>query len=156
MDKPEALDLHSIDDVIAAMYASISGEPGTQDWPLSRMLFHPEARMVRTRLDDDGKPIALSFSVDEYQANAGELLKDIPFYEIEIARHTERFGNIANVYSAYEAYNAPDGGDLIKRGMNMIHLFDDGTRWWIMHMIWDDEREGLKLPAHLFSASGHA
>lgn len=156
MGDAENIDLHSIDDVIAAMYAAISGEPGTQDWALSRKLFHPEARMVRTRLDDKGKPIALSFSVDEYQANASELLKNTPFYEIEIARQTERFGNIASVYSAYEARTSPNGGDFIKRGMNMIHLFDDGTRWWIMHMIWDDEREGLLLPAHLFSASGHA
>lgn len=30
--------------------------------------------------------------------------------------------------------------------MNMIHLFWDGARWWIMHIIWDNEREGVTLP----------
>ncbi|WDI30768.1 hypothetical protein PUV54_12475 [Hyphococcus flavus] len=156
MSIKNSMNYHSIDDVITAMYAAISGEPGKQDWALSRSLFHEKARLVRTRLDDAGKPIALSFDVDEYQANAKELLKDIPFHEIEIARQTERFGNIANVFSAYEARTAPDAPDLIKRGMNIIQLYDDGSRWWIMHMIWDDEREGLKLPTHIFSASAHA
>ena len=155
MDDDE-IDYHSLDDVIASMYSTISGAPGEQDWKTGRTLFHPEARLVRTRLDDDGKPIAFSFTIDEFYANVSELLKDMSFYEIEIARQTEQFGNIANVFSAYEAKQHPHDVELIKRGMNMIHLYDDGTRWWVMHVIWDDEREGLTLPLHLFSASGHA
>ncbi len=115
-----------------------------------------KARLVRTRLDETGKPVAFSFSVEEFYKDVSELLKDVSFYEIEIARHTEHFGNIANVFSAYEAKHHPNDAELIKRGMNMIHLYDDGTRWWVMHVIWDDERDGLALPLHLFSASGHA
>ena len=37
------------------------------------------------------------------------------------------------------------------RGVNMVHLWNDGLdcsgRWWIMSIIWDNEREGLTLPA---------
>lgn len=146
------IDLRSLDEVIGALYASISGAPGGQDWELSRRLFHPDARLVRTRVDADGRPIALSFSVDSYQDNARQLLKDQPFFEIETARRTVRFGNVAQVFSAYEARPAPDAAELIKRGMNMIHLYDDGARWWIMHMIWDDEREGVSIPTGLFEA----
>jgi hypothetical protein len=144
------LDLHSLDEVIQAMYGSISGPPGGQDWELSRRLFHPDARLVRTRLDANGRPLALSFSIDAYQENARELLKNQPFFEIETARRTVCFGNIAQVFSAYEARPAPGARELIKRGMNMIHLYDDGARWWIMHMIWDDEREGVSVPSDLF------
>lgn len=153
MTKAQQLDLHSIDDVVTGLYAAISGEPHERDWETIMALFAPDARMVRTRLDDDGKPVAFSFSLEEYRKNASEMLKDAPFYEYEIARRTERFGNIATVFSAYEAKADPKAPELLKRGMNMIHLYDDGEHWWIMHMIWDDEREGLALPADLFEAA---
>lgn len=143
------IDLTDLDQIFDAFYASVSGPPGGQDWSLSEALFHPQARMVRTRLDDAGKPIALSFGLDEYRANASALLANMAFYEVEIARQVFRFGNIAQVHSAYEARPAPDSPELIKRGLNMLHLYDDGSRWWIMHCIWDDEREGVRLPPEL-------
>ena len=34
--------------------------------------------------------------------------------------------------------------------MNCAHLFNDGTRWWLMHLIWDDEREGVEVPREVF------
>jgi hypothetical protein len=146
------LDLHSLDDVVTAMYASISGPPGGQDWALSQRLFHPRAQMIRTKLDATGRPVAMVFTVEEYQVNASELLKNVPFYEIEIARRTVRFGNLAQVFSAYEARPAPGAAELIKRGMNLMHLYDDGERWWIMQMIWDDERPGVQIPRELFDS----
>lgn len=144
-----AIDLHDLDQIFDAFYASVSGPPGGQDWALSEHLFHPEARMVRTRLDEQGRPIALSFDLDSYRANASALLANMAFYEMEIARRVFRFGNIAQVFSSYEARPAPGSPELIKRGLNMLHLYDDGSRWWIMHCIWDDEREGLQLPPEL-------
>jgi hypothetical protein len=146
----ESADFATIDQLMKALYDSISGPPGGQDFELSRRLQHPDVRLVRTRLDESGKPLALSFSGDEYEANAKALLAGMPFYEVETARRTVRFGNIAQVFSAYEARTAPEGGELIKRGMNCAHLFNDGSRWWLMHMIWDDEREGVEVPGALF------
>lgn len=140
------MDLHSLDDIIAAFYAAISGPVGTQDWETARRLFHPDARLVRTRLDAGGKPVAFSFSVDSYRDNTAPMLAAMDFHEVEIARRTVRFGNIAQLFSAYEARDKPEGGRLLKRGMNMIHLWDDGSRWWIVHVIWDDERAGVELP----------
>ena len=140
----------TIDGLMTALYASISGPPGGQDFELSRRIQHPDVRLVRTRLDESGKPVALSFSGDEYEANARALLADIPFYEVETDRRVVRFGNVAQVFSAYEARTAPDGGELIKRGMNLAHLFNDGSRWWLMHLIWDDEREGVTVPREMF------
>ena len=144
------MNLHNLDDVMKAFYASISGPAGGQDWALSRLLFHQDARLVRTRLDERGQPIAFSFSVDGYREATEPLLAAMDFYEVETARRTVRFGNVAQLFSAYEARDKPEGGTLLKRGMNMIHLYDDGTRWWIMHVIWDDEREGVVVPAELF------
>ena len=112
---------------MTALYSSISGPPGGQDFELSRRLHHPDVRLVRTRLDEAGRPVAFSFSGDEYEANARALLADLPFYEVETERRVVRFGNIAQVFSAYEARTAPEGGELIKRGMNCAHLYHDGA-----------------------------
>src|SRR5687768_13967569 len=108
-------DLASLDGLFEALYSSISGPPGGQDFELSRRIHHPDARLVRTRLDEEGRPVALSFSVDDYEANVRGLLTDMHFYEIETARRTVRFGNVAQAFSAYEARDRPEGGALIKR-----------------------------------------
>jgi len=140
----------TLDAVFEALYRSISGAPGGQDFALSRRIHHPDARLVRTGLDAAGKPVAFSFSVDEYETNARGLLAGAHFHEVETARRTIRFGNIAQVFSAYEARTAPRGGALLKRGMNLAHLWFDGRRWWLMHLIWDDEREGVEVPREIF------
>jgi hypothetical protein len=146
----DSAEFATIDPLMAALYSSISGPPGGQDFELSRRLCHPDVRLVRTRLDEAGRPVAFSFSGEEYEANARALLADVHFYEIETERRVVRFGNVAQVFSAYEARTAPEGGALIKRGMNFAHLFNDGTRWWLMHLIWDDEREGVEVPREVF------
>ena len=137
----EETEFATLDGLFEALYNSISGPPGGQDFALSRRIHHSDARLVRTRLDEAGKPIVLSFSVDDYEANVRDLLSDMHFYEIETDRRTVRFGNVAQAFSTYEARTAPQGGELIKRGMNFAHLYNDGRRWWLMHLIWDDERE---------------
>jgi hypothetical protein len=144
----------TLDGLFDALYRSISGPPGGQDFELSRRIHHPEARLVRTGIDAAGRPRMQSFSVDDYEANVRGLLGAMHFYEIETERRTVRFGNVAQAYSAYEARNAPHGGELIKRGLNFAHLYNDGRRWWLMHLIWDDEREGVRVPREIFDAWG--
>ena len=146
----QAEEFASLDRLFEALYSSISGPPGGQDFELSRRLQHPDVRLVRTRLDEENRPVAFSFSGEEYEANARELLAGRAFYEVETERRTVRFGNVAQVFSAYEARTAPEGGELIKRGMNLAHLYHDGRRWWLMHLIWDDERDGVKVPREVF------
>ncbi len=51
------------------------------------------------------------------------------------------FGNIAQVWSHYEARRSPDDQDVERRGVNSIQLFREaGHGWRIIHMIWDNER----------------
>jgi hypothetical protein len=68
------------------------------------------------------------------------------FYEKEVHRTTERFGNIAHVFSTYES-RIKENGPVIARGVNSIELFWDGERWWIASAIWDEERPGKPMPA---------
>lgn len=140
------MDFSNIDTVIGATYTAISGPPGGQDWDLEDQLFHADARLVRTRVAEDGTPIHFSFTVDEFREATIPLLAGRHFYEIETNRKTFQFGNVAQAFSEYEARDAQEGGTLLFRGMNMIQLFWDGARWWIMHIIWDNERDGVTLP----------
>ena len=62
----------------------------------------------------------------------------------EIARRIHEFGNIAHVWSIYEARRAPDDTTPERRGINSIQLYrDERGHWRIMSMIWDNERPGL-------------
>ncbi|MEM9303795.1 MAG: hypothetical protein AAGE01_16870 [Pseudomonadota bacterium] len=136
-----------LDALISAIYRTISGAcDAERDWSLQAELFHPDARQMRTGFDD-GRPWLKAMTPDEYRKNAGELLHSRPFFEIEIGRTVQRFGNIAHVLSTYEAREDPDDPAVERRGVNSIQCYHDGQRWWIVNMIWDNERPGQHLPA---------
>ena len=135
-----------IGDVITAMYAMISGPPGPRDWALHEALFLPEARQARTGVDGDGRPWIQIMSLEDYRRDTAPFFAANGFYEIEIARRTELFGNMAHVWSSYEARRSPEDVEVERRGINSIQLYrDDSGRWRIYSMIWDNEREGLAL-----------
>ena len=127
--------------VIDEMYAMISGPAGPRDWSRQEKCFLPEARQVRTWVDEQGRPQKLSMSLDEYAANTTPFFTENAFYEVETGRRIDVFGNIAHVWSHYEARRSPDDSDVERRGINSIQLFRDLERGWrIVHMIWDNER----------------
>lgn len=140
-------DTGSIDAIISALYATISGPADRERaWNRLRALFLPGADLIRTSLAPDGTPQALVMDVPAYQENTAEFFRRESFYENEIARRVERFGHIAHVFSTYEARHEPGDAEPFKRGINSIQLFHDGNRWWIANMIWDNERADNPLP----------
>jgi hypothetical protein len=133
--------------VVDEMYDMISGPAGPRDWARQRAIFHPDARQMRTGLDDGGKAWIKIMSLDEYAENTTPFFAANNFFEVEIGRRIDVFGNMAHVWSAYEARTSPDDAKPERRGINSIQLYRDETgRWQIMSMIWDNEREGLALP----------
>jgi hypothetical protein len=127
--------------VIDEMYAMISGPAGPRDWSRQHKCFLPEARQVRTWVAEHGRPQKLSMSLDEYRANTTPFFTDNAFYEVETSRRIDLLGNIAHVWSGYEARRSPDDAEVERRGINSIQLFRDPERGWrIIHMIWDNER----------------
>ena len=130
-----------IGSVIDEMYAMISGPAGPRDWSRQANCFLPEARQVRTWVDEAGQPQKLGMSLDEYEANTTPFFAANPFYEIETGRRIDVFGNMAHVWSNYEARRTPDEDPPERRGINSIQLFRDPELGWrIIHMIWDNER----------------
>ena len=140
-------DVQSIDSIIKAMYETISGPAGQpRQWDRDRALHHPDARLIPTRpIGGAGGPEAQVMDFDGFVASRTPYFETNDFYEIEIARQEFRFGSIAHVLSAYEARKSPEG-ELLRRGINSLQLFYDGTRWWIISCLWDNEREENPLP----------
>ena len=143
----EADDHAQIGAAVDEMYATISGPAGPRDWSRQANAFHPDARQFRTWVGDDGKPAFKAMGLADYAADTTPFFAANPFYEVEIGRRIDLFGNIAHVWSAYEARTALDDARPERRGINSIQLFRDAERGWrIIAMIWDNEREGLELP----------
>lgn len=134
-------DEEQIGAVIDEMYAMISGPAGPRDWSRQANCFLPDALQVRTWIDEEGRPQKKSMSLDDYTRDTTPFFMANAFYEVETERGIDRFGNIAHVWSKYEARRSPDDSDVERRGINSIQLFRDGDFGWrIVHMIWDNER----------------
>ena len=94
-------------------------------------------------IDADGSPRAEVFTLDSYIASVTPFFAANDFFEIETSQRIERFGQVAHVWSRYDARPSPGSPVLLKRGANSVQLFHDGARWWVVSTIWDNERDGL-------------
>ena len=134
-------DEQAIGAVIEAMYAMISGPAGPRDWSRQASCFLPDARQVRTWVDDDGRPAMKAMSLADYARDTSPFFAANAFYEIETSRRIDLFGNIAHAWSGYEARTSPGDAEPERRGINSIQLFRHPDHGWrIVHMIWDNER----------------
>jgi hypothetical protein len=143
--RPE--DVSTLDGILHAFYDVISGPAGQpRDWDRDRSLYHPGAILVPTTTlaKDHSPPVAHVLDVEGYKKRSNDYLME-GFFEREIHRITRKFGNLAHVFSTYEARRTPDG-PVFRRGVNSIELFFDGKRWWIIAAVWDSEREGNPIP----------
>lgn len=140
-------DVASIDSIIAAVYDVISGPKEKQrDWGRMRSLFVPGARMIPTGSRQTGGYASRVMSVDEYIERSSGFFAKEGFYEKEVARRTERFGQIVHAFSTYEARHATADAKPFARGINSIQLMNDGTRWWIVTIFWQGEDDKTPLP----------
>lgn len=137
----------TLDKIIKALYESISGPAGQiRAWEMLRNIFFPGAHLIRTSINEDGLPEAKMMDVESFIKETHEYFLENGFFEWEISRQVQRFGNISHVLSTYESRRDPEDKDPFNRGINSIQLFHDGNRWWVMNMIWDYEREDNPLP----------
>jgi hypothetical protein len=142
-----AADVASIDAIVKAVYEVISGPAGApRDWDRMRSLFAPEGRMMAVGMRADGSYGMLSMAPDDYIARNTKAFATMGFFETELARTTESFGQLAHVFSTYEARHAPDDAKPFMRGINSIQLVNDGKRWYVLSLVWRKEDAKLPLP----------
>jgi hypothetical protein len=160
MSKSEANpdDVATIDAIIAAAYDSISGPAGKKrDWDRERSLFIPGARLISTAKkagEDDVDLAPQVLDVDAYIARVEPYFQKNGFFEREIARRTEQFGNIAHVWSTYESRHKAGDPEPFMRGVNSIQLFYDGSRWWIVTIYWQHESTEHLIPEKYLETKG--
>jgi hypothetical protein len=150
MSKSEAnpSDVASIDAIITAAYDSISGPAGEKrNWERERSLYYPGARLIPTAKPGENDKLAPQIlDVDGFIARVESYFAEHGFYEKEIARRVEQFGQIAHVWSTYESRHDPSDPKPFMRGINSIQLFNDGNRWWIVNIYWQQASAEHEIP----------
>ena len=121
-----AADVQSVDSIMDAYYDVVSGS--SQDpWQFERDNFIHSKNAVITRLDENGAAISHALEA-EYIPLALTPKED--FYEKELKRTISQFGNIAQVWSAFEIRtNQKKASDI--RGLNSVQLHFENGRWFI-------------------------
>lgn len=144
---PPALpeDVGSIDAIVRAVYASVSFTDGRgPDAARLASLCVPHARLMKVHpggIDDMSVPEFVDrvcTRIDEQRLTT--------FVERELFRRTEVFAGIAHVFTTYESRTDDRGGQVLYRGINSVQLRNDGRRWWILTILWTDERDECPIP----------
>ncbi len=100
-------DVKSMHAILHAMYDVISGPAGDRDWKRFRSIFLPQARFTQVGKGPDGATFIISWNVDEFVRDAGEVFSKQPFFENAIVNDAQSYGNTTQVFSSYESRHAP-------------------------------------------------
>jgi hypothetical protein len=139
-------DFATIDSTVQALYTVISGNAGDKrDWNKFKSLFAPGGMLRASVRAQSGTIRLVEMSPDRYVELTAPAMEKAAFWEREIHRTTEQFGEITNVFSTY-ASSATKDGEPFQRGINAIQLRFDGTRWWIISVLWQGETKDNPLP----------
>jgi len=140
-------DVASLDSIMKAVYEVISGDAGQKrDWDRFRTLFHKDARMIPSGKNKDGVASARVFSTEDYITRSSPFMEKEGFFEKEIARRVDVYGNIAQVFSTYESFHKKDDKTPFARGINSFQLLNDGRRWWVITIYWQGETPENPIP----------
>lgn len=139
--------MDTVDAILGALYGVISGPAGhKRDWDKMRSLFIANARIMVILPTPDGGYGVRNMDVEGYISASGPLLERDGFFEREIARSTDTFGQLVQVFSTYEGRYKEEDEEPRIRGINSIQLYHDGKRWWILSLVWRAEDATLTLP----------
>jgi hypothetical protein len=94
----------------------------------------------------DANYVLRAMSVEDYITRNSKAFATMGFFEREMARTSETFGQIVHVFSSYDSRHALGDAKPFQRGINSIQLYHDGKRWWIVNVLWRAEDERLPLP----------
>jgi hypothetical protein len=145
-------DVDSVDAILNALYESVTFPPGAQpDYDRLRSLFHPEGRITPPREEKDDRAPILDVEAFISKSRADVILTGLEhdgFFEKEVSRRTDAYGNIVHVLSTYESRHVEKDLAPFQRGINSIQLLHDSGRWWVVSILWDIERDDNPIPSH--------
>ena len=147
----DAADVVDVDAIVRAMYETLSGPPGPRDWDRLRHLYLPGARMIPTGWRPNGEDQLRVMDIEQYIASARPWLESRGFFETEIARREERYGDLVHAFSTYESRHRAEDPSPFVRGINSIQLLWRETRWWVVTVLWQNESAAQPIPARHLS-----
>lgn len=139
-------DVKSIESIMKALTEVISGSGDqTRNWERFKYLFTDDAKLIPTQREEDGKVTYAYWTPAQYEEMFIKNRSGQDFYEQELFRITEAYGNIAHCFSTYSVRLEKDG-PISRRGINSIQLLKDNNRWYIMNVFWSNETIDEPLP----------
>jgi hypothetical protein len=139
------VNVKALDDVIDALYESISGAAGApRDWDRNDRVYAPGARLMIAHRGADGVIALETLTAEQFRASRDAFFRTTDFFEVETSREVAVHGVIAHVFSAYEARRTADG-PAFAAGYNSLQLvFSDG-RWWVLSCLWEGHATSAQL-----------
>ncbi|MEE4218152.1 MAG: hypothetical protein V2I48_11115 [Xanthomonadales bacterium] len=143
--KPRPGDVESPDAIIKALYEALSGPAGKRNFQRLRSLYFEGARLIPIghRIHAEGNTHVMS--VNEWIDDIAGYFEENAFFIEEIQRHADRFGDMIQVFSTYQAGESPDAEKKV-RGIRAMQLLHREDRWWIVNVMWDNETRQNPLP----------
>jgi len=138
-------DVASPESLVLAVYDAISGPRGERDWNRIRSFYLEGARLIPTGLRANGDHGLRIMNIEQWMEGARDLFLREDFFEIEIARKVDRFGQIAQVFSTYECRRQANGPAYMT-GINSFQLLHKEGRWWVVNCFWDNASEANPIP----------
>ena len=149
---PRPEDVASVDAIVAATYDVISGPAGQErDWDRFRSLFIPGARLIPSGKRPDGTSVHQVLTVEDFVTRAGQSFVQSGFFEREIGRIQEQYGNIVHLMSAYDSKRSASDATPFARGINSFQLLNDGKRWWVVTIFWQGETPDTPIPSRFLN-----
>ena len=144
MSQDSLADDPTIVGLLRQLYAVISFEEGFEpDWSGLEQVFSRHARITRitpegTDYLDPGTFLAMTRNLVDIGAYTS-------FFEFEVERTVERFGNIAQVWSVYETRRSKAAREPLGRGVNSIQLIREQDAWRVLGLLWDETQTELRV-----------
>ena len=146
-----AADTESPERVMRALYDVISGpaeRTHPRDWARFAALCTPDARFRMVRSAGEGEEeVTGDWDVASFRAEAQQAWAESGFWERETWSRTDRFGNVAQVFSTFESRVVTEDSAPAARGINSFQLVRQQGRWRVFSTIWDIERSDQPIPA---------
>lgn len=137
----------AIDSLIAIFYRALSGK-GRKNWSPLREICLPTAQFNAMGINLEGRNEWYpNQNLDSYLHHLAPYAEANGFYQTERYREVQYFNKIAQVWSAYESRNTPDG-EIIDRGMYSFQLVEMEGSWKIANVLWNSETEEHPAPAY--------
>ena len=138
-------EVETIEGMISGLYDAISfADAAAIDWARVRSHMAPGAQLIRV-LPGSIERMTIDTWIDGFRA----LIQNgtLPtFWEGEIARRIDRLGDIAHVFSTYEARPRRGDARVLWRGINSVQLYRRDGRWWVSSILWTRESEEARIP----------